>query len=235
MGSVSVSWEGACRNDQTRSALLTGLERLAEISDAHVNLPRISQHYAEDGEGCGILRPTLRHPVRYCDTPLEGRVAIGPGLLDDGKKQSAILHLDDITLTGIVFHLFDMRELYPTDLPVVFATSESHPRLKGILCEPIPRSRFNEKAKQGDLADAAHLLVVPSIHLRYAYETWMDKLLSWMKFFYIPDLAWWRYEELSGWKTHSAAWSLKDASTMRCAVLDELAGDLEEEIRSCSF
>jgi hypothetical protein len=37
----------------------------------------------------------------------------------------------------------------------------------------------------------------PNIHLRYYLEEWSDFLLSWVKFFFVPDLYYRRYEDLS--------------------------------------
>jgi hypothetical protein len=36
----------------------------------------------------------------------------------------------------------------------------------------------------------------PEIHLRYYLEDWTDSFFSWVKFFFVPNLQWWRYESL---------------------------------------
>lgn len=40
----------------------------------------------------------------------------------------------------------------------------------------------------------------PHVHFRYYCEVWMDLLLGWVKYFYIPDLDYHRYERLSGYR-----------------------------------
>jgi hypothetical protein len=41
---------------------------------------------------------------------------------------------------------------------------------------------------------------VPNIHLRYYLEEWFDSLMGWIKFFFIPNLHFERYEALSGYE-----------------------------------
>jgi hypothetical protein len=36
------------------------------------------------------------------------------------------------------------------------------------------------------------------VHLRYFAEGWMDRLLAFVRHFYMPQLPYWRYEELPG-------------------------------------
>jgi hypothetical protein len=42
---------------------------------------------------------------------------------------------------------------------------------------------------------------MPSLHLRYYLEKWSDLFLSWVKFFFVPDLVYHRYETLSQYDT----------------------------------
>jgi hypothetical protein len=39
----------------------------------------------------------------------------------------------------------------------------------------------------------------PDVHLRYYLEEWFDHLFSWAKFFFMPDLHWWRHDDLPNW------------------------------------
>jgi hypothetical protein len=39
----------------------------------------------------------------------------------------------------------------------------------------------------------------PSLHLRYYLEDWTDQIFAWVKYFFIPDLTYWRWETLPGW------------------------------------
>jgi hypothetical protein len=49
------------------------------------------------------------------------------------------------------------------------------------------------------LRGANAYLASPSIHLRYYLEDWTDCLFSWIRFFFIGDLWWHRWEELQGY------------------------------------
>jgi hypothetical protein len=39
----------------------------------------------------------------------------------------------------------------------------------------------------------------PDLHLRYYLEQWFDHLFSWVKFFFVPNLHWWRHDDLPNW------------------------------------
>jgi hypothetical protein len=42
-------------------------------------------------------------------------------------------------------------------------------------------------------------LTNPSIHMRYYLEHCFDYFLGWVKYFFIPNLYFWRYEDLPGY------------------------------------
>ena len=56
---------------------------------------------------------------------------------------------------------------------------------------------YSEVLKSADWA-----LSYPGIHLRYFLEDWTDRLLSWIKHFFVPDLQYWHWEDLHGWEKH---------------------------------
>jgi len=48
------------------------------------------------------------------------------------------------------------------------------------------------------IRERALFLCKPNVHLRYFAEGWMDRLLAFVRHFYMPQLPYWRYEELPG-------------------------------------
>ena len=105
----------------------------------------------------------------------------------------------------------------------MFATFEEYPALNGSLVyvEDVEQCR---QYKSEEIRTAQAFLDSPNIHLRYYYEEWMDHFLGWVKHFFIPDLAYWRYEPNSGYerfrdlprddKTRDEFWSvLKESFT----------------------
>ena len=50
---------------------------------------------------------------------------------------------------------------------------------------------MSERIKQADF-----YLAVPHLHLRYYLEDWLDYLIGGMKYYYIENLCYWRYETL---------------------------------------
>jgi hypothetical protein len=107
------------------------------------------------------------------------------------------LRLGRLRLFGIDFRLFDPRDLYPQAdrMSFVFLDSPELPALRGCLAQVETREQC--QAYPGEVIRSADWYVSPpNIHLRYYYEEWSDLLLGWVKYFFIPDLRYQRYEEL---------------------------------------
>jgi len=56
----------------------------------------------------------------------------------------------------------------------------------------------------------------------------MDKLLGWVKYFYIPGLDYWRYKKLPGYKELSAYLDRCDWEMMRNIIFDNLKEDFKQ-------
>jgi hypothetical protein len=55
------------------------------------------------------------------------------------------------------------------------------------------------KLYRNPLIQAANFyLTTPNVHLRYFAENWMDRLLAFIRHFYMPGLHYWRYGDLPG-------------------------------------
>jgi len=115
------------------------------------------------------------------------------------------LGLKRIQVHGIDFRVFDPRNLYPSAdrISFVFLSCPELPALDGCLAQI--ENHEQVQAYQSDAIRAADWYVsAPSIHLRYYLEEWSDLLLTWIKQFFVPDLAYHRYEEMSQYDALSA-------------------------------
>jgi hypothetical protein len=109
--------------------------------------------------------------------------------------------LENAVLYGIEFRLYDGRKFYPGDdrISFVFLRMNDCPELDGRIVYVEDKEEC-KKYYNPMLKGADWYLEKPHIHLRYYCEEWMDMLLAWVKYFYIPDLDYWRYVPLSGYE-----------------------------------
>ncbi|MEQ1830031.1 MAG: HEAT repeat domain-containing protein [Pirellula sp.] len=113
-------------------------------------------------------------------------------------ERYSLTKLPPIHLNGIVFRLYDPRGSYPgeDELSFVFVDAPDLPEIDGRIVQA-----FNHDQCQVYEADwiraADWMLTTPSIHLRYYLEDWYDLLMTWIKVFYVSDLHYSRYEDLS--------------------------------------
>jgi hypothetical protein len=139
-------------------------------------------------------------------SPNPGRLAAearsgGVALVESAEGRNApLIALEKARLRGLDFKLFDPRGLYPgaDRMSFVFLECEDNPVLDGWLVERA--SREDCAASGAEMLRAADLyLCAPSVHLRYYLEDWTDCLFAWIKFFFIGDLLWHRWEEMQGY------------------------------------
>lgn len=220
MSSVSVVWKGNSHDPGTRRRLLGHLHRLASRSDEYLRLrqpqrPRILRIMNEEGGGAPRSRPN----VENIDKKVSGAILIssfvspnpeilvanaraaGVTLIENPEARNGpLIALASARLRGLDFKLFDPRGLYPgaDRMSFVFLECPEHPFLDGRLVE-IATSEDCAASGAEALRDADLYLCAPSVHLRYYLEDWTDCLFSWIKFFFIGDLWWHRWEELQGY------------------------------------
>jgi hypothetical protein len=116
--------------------------------------------------------------------------------LGSGNAQLC-LRLPWLQVYGIDFQLFDPRGLYPDAdrMSFVFLQSAELPSLDGCLAQV--ESREQCRPYQSEVIRTADWYVsAPSIHLRYYLEEWSDFVLGWVKYFFVPDLSYRRYDDL---------------------------------------
>jgi len=218
MPSVSVVWKGNCRDSGTRYRLLGHLHRLAARSDEFLRRSqpqRLRVLSLTNEEGAQLQRAN----VEIIDEEAKGTIVIssfispnpeliaadaraaGLTLIENAEAKSApLIVLEQARLRGLDFKLFDPRELYPgaDRMSFVFLECPEHSFLDGRLVE-IATSADCAASGSELLRDADYYLCAPSIHLCYYLEDWTDCLFSWIKFFFIGDLWWHRWEEMEGY------------------------------------
>lgn len=218
MASVVVVWKGNCRDPQIRYRVLGYLHRLAARSDEYLRLKQPERPIVLNilAQQRGDLVPP-RANIEVLDQPITGRILVSsrvspdPDLLIASAREAGLpivegaegdearfIVLERGRLRGLDFKLFDPRGLYPGDdrMSFVFLECPEHHFLDGRLVE-VPMQ------KNGTSGDGLHgtdiYLHSPGIHLRYYLEDWTDCLFSWLRFFYIGDFWWHRWEELQGY------------------------------------
>jgi hypothetical protein len=235
MPSVAVVWKGNCREPRTRYRLLGHLHRLAARSDEYLRLrqperPRILDIMNQ--QRGGSLR--TRSNIETVDQEIAGRILISSFISSDpqalvGEARKAeldliehandlpLLEIGNARLSGLDFKLFDPRGLYPgaDRVSFVFLECPDHPFLDGSLVE-VATSEDCAASGAASLSGADLYLCAPSVHLRYYLEDWTDCLFSWIKFFFVGDLWWHRWEDMAGYADYRQ-------------VFEELAADRGSE------
>ncbi|HEX2449412.1 MAG TPA: hypothetical protein VHK26_14740 [Methyloceanibacter sp.] len=219
MPSVAVVWRGNCQDPRIRQRLLSYLHRLALRSDEYLRLrqpekPRILDVMARQRGG-----QRARANIETIDQDVAGKILIssfvspqpdafvatareaGARLIEDGQgKGPPLVEIDNARLRGLDFKLFDPRGLYPgaDRMSFVFLEAPDHEFLDGRLVEVATKEDCQASGAE-TLCGAELYLCAPSIHLRYYLEDWTDCLFSWIKFFFIGDFLWHRWEEMEGY------------------------------------
>jgi hypothetical protein len=208
MPSVYAVWSGQCRDVAARRELLGHVEEIAALSHSYF-----------------AGSPTI---VRW-QGPIAGRILISAEHFQGHEPAGTRLErvsedlyaLDHATLEGIEFRLYDPRYLYVGEDRVSFVfTADADPALDGRLVYVEDRAEC-ARYRDPEIQAADWLLGVPSIHLRYYLEQWTDRLMGWVKRFYVPGLRYWRYEE--HWtdpETLAAAFAGRTAAAVLPELLD---------------
>jgi len=210
VGSVVVSWNGSCAQRPVRDALIARLEPIAQLSHSYFDeVPAISL-YDEHVEGQVVVPEAIAAgypgavPILDEDDP---GTSLGIELREAGPLHREIMvpgplyQVPAIDLHGIAFRLYDGRGLYPDEdiLSFVFATIPgSGAAANSDMVQVLPadhRDRVNRAAAR----EATCCLLQPSVHLRYYCEQWINLLLGTVKYFFVPDLHWWAYQDCPGY------------------------------------
>jgi hypothetical protein len=218
MASVVVAWKGNCRNPQNRYRLLAHLHRLALLSDEFLGREQPARPAILDilnqQRGAGLMP---RANVETIDQEISGEILVsswiglhpdtmiarareaGLTVIEPEGEGRPLIKIESARLRGIDFKLFDPRGLYPgaDRMSFVFLECPEYHFLDGKLVE-IAVGESGGGASEA-LSAKQIRLYIPSIHLRYYLEDWTDCLFSWIRFFFIGDFWWERWEELQGY------------------------------------
>jgi hypothetical protein len=225
MSSVVVGWTGRCPDRRDRARLIAHLERLAEVSDSYLRT-RLPEPVIVTGRA-GALPGKVRRAranIDHVNRTLSGRIVISSGIVPDQNtflaaaheaelpaidhpeiERASITWLDSARLTGIDFRLYDPNQLHPDAdrLSFVFLETEAAPFLDGRLVQ-VDRRQDHEAEI---IREASFYLRGPDLHLHSYLEDWIDLLFSWVKYFFVGDLWWRRFEEMQGYEDYREVFS----------------------------
>lgn len=236
MGSVVVSWSGRLDDRECREALCARLATIATASHSYFD-------------------PTP--PLRTYDQVYKGRIIVEATVFDAGQDLSELTRLykhtghmpfklgtpmqpepveieadlfaaSEVTLHGLDFRLYDGRGLYDDRVSFVFARFPEYwgYRLVAVSDRAACQRTGHEILSTGDL-----FLSSPRLHMRYYCETWMDRFLAWIKYFYVPDLVFWRYDLLPGYDQFAEEMTAGvERAAMEESALADLVGQFRQEV-----
>ncbi|MEQ8788627.1 MAG: hypothetical protein RIC55_20120 [Pirellulaceae bacterium] len=233
MSSVILSWSGHGNELDRRQELYFHLAELAERSrlraaaDQPNRLSFLETLAQQRREGVSTPPFVRDHTIESLE--LTGRIVMdfSPFTDEEAARQTAqtagvtlltndeghkLLQFERLTVEGLDFDLYDPRGLYPHEnrASFLFARSGTMPHLDGALVHVVGR----ESCQLYDselVRDADWYITKPHIHLRYYLEDWSDLLLAWIKYFFLPELDYHRYEHLSRWDDFREAFDMQIA------------------------
>ncbi len=183
MPSVIAYWNGQCRASAERDELYLRMADLGNLSHSFF----------------GPKAPSLR---RFDET-IRGDILLSRYIFSNPPSSPKLTRISDelyslprASLFGLEFRLYDGRGLYSSDdrISLVFCVDDD-PEIDGLMVYVEDRAECrkykNERIQQADL-----YLAVPHLHLRYYLEDWLDYLIGGMKYYYIENLYYWRYQTL---------------------------------------
>lgn len=250
MPSVVAAWSGQCVSPELQRELLVFIEDLAKLS-----------HSLFDEPPLGTDEPVKVPEIRHWDSRIRGKIVVSRGLMDETSAEKygvevvetqqkpdiakvifgevtadtiesvkwPLLH--EIYLNGIEFCLYDPSGGWDR-MSFVFVSHEC-PELNGqlVLVEDHAECQCyeSEAIKQADW-----FLTRPSVHLRYYLEHWFDYIMGWIRYFFIPDLHYWRWDDLSGYddlraKLDMLLIEVRDGRALRQAVFEDVIERFEYE------
>ncbi len=224
MSSVVVGWTGRCPDPRDRARLIAHLERLAEVSDSYLRTRLPEPVTARDLVGEAPMGGRRRANIEHVSRTLSGQIVISSGIVPDQNtflaaaseaelpavdhpeiERASITWLKGARLSGIDFRLYDPSQLHPgaDRLSFVFLETKAAHFLDGRLVQV-------DRGKEHDLPilrEASFYLRGPDLHVHSYLEDWIDLLFSWVKYFFVGDLWWRRFEEMQGYEDYREVFS----------------------------
>lgn len=254
MASVTVSWSGKCDNREIQKNLCNNLKEIAELSHSYFKDITPVRYFSHTVEGRiiidgGFFDAPLEcsHLERITQLKLKDKVDhLCQEIFQTGeegifKEPRDLFIAKEVNLYGLEFLLFDPRDCYFSynGISFVFASIDSCPSFNGLLVEVRDRKECL-KSTNSIIKDADWFLTEAGIHLRYYCEHWTEKLLGYIKYFYIPNL-YYRAdgskllcEDLSGNDRFLKFVSEFGGKEAESKILNMLKEELKDEINSWS-
>jgi hypothetical protein len=211
MPSVVATWNGTCRDRQAQGQLVAHLDEIAAFSQACRGLP-----------------------VNRIDRTITGNILLAPDLSRSADPKIAADHVGRISrlqLYGIA-----VRPLFRFDrtssegsFDFTFVRASDHPSLDGVLVQLVEDGGLQDE-DQRSLRGAAVRLRTPRIYLRYQFESWADKLMNWIRTYFVEDLRYWRWNPDRGhdgaaFAPHDLAKREEARRRLKEAYMDEATSD----------
>lgn len=256
MPSVDVYWSGQCPNPDIQEKLCRNLKSLAELSHSYFKEKEPIKYFDCEIEGniliegslvdrnlnkklkCEGIRKIVHRYTEKRDREVDKLLDVIFGTTTKPKKiKETFYSVNKARLYGIEFLLYDPRGRdYGDRVSFVFLRLDSCAELNGRLVYVEDHDECkcyrSKKIKESDW-----YLTDPYVHLRYFCEEWMDRLISWVKYFYVPNLHYWRYGDLPGYEDFSKSIDQNNIGEfnlekMAKQILNSLKSELREEIRA---
>jgi len=225
MSSVVVGWTGRCPDPKDRARLVAHLQRLAEVSDSYLRtLPPARSIFGLTPNTPSSKPRRARANIEHVNRAISGQIVISNGIVQDQNAfltavreanlpavdhpeidRASITWLNSARLSGIDFRLYDPKELHPgaDRLSFVFLETNAAPFLDGRLVQ-VDRGEDHDA---DTIREARFYLRGPKVHLHSYLEDWIDLLFSWVKYFFVGDLWWRRFEEMQGYEDYREVFS----------------------------
>lgn len=228
MGSVIAVWKGQCPQRDIQNELLAFLQRLAK---AHVerrsSMPTRRPKFVDKLSAWRAENVPTQPQIEVFDQELTGRILVRSDVWEDHagliaaarrsgldvlpealNSKHGLLRLERVSVRGLDFQLYDPRDLYPGEdrVSFVFLQNDDLPELSGCLVKVAGKSTC-ELSRNELIQSADWFLESPFLHLRYYLEEWFDAFMAWVKFFFVPDLFFHRYEANPGYSEVEASLS----------------------------
>ena len=212
MPSVRVSWSGRCGVASVRAELCGKIGQIVEALQGRLPADYVAIRLFDEildapimlDNGLFSTPPIAAELTRAgVESLLSARGLRVYGIefslptlyLVDNRASFVFIVDDHPDLDGVMVHFAEAER---PSLLVSLNVSRAHDSRSGttrVTVEDVAHVRATDALRESVNAS----LTTPRIHLRYNFESWLDDLLGWVKHFYIPDLWFWRYEDVPGY------------------------------------
>ena len=253
MSSVIVNWSGQCPDSTVQKNLCEKLKSIAEQSHSYFGEEIPIKYFDQVIEGNILINSglvgesiTCKSAERIIHDYIEKRDEEVIALLDaifetttePEHRRDVFYAVKEAKLYGVEFCLYDPRDVDCGDnrISFVFLQMNDCPDLNGHIVHVEDKEQcqiyYNDIIKVSDW-----YLARPNLNLRYFCEKWIDRLMGWIKYFYVPNLSYWRYKEHSGYEEFSRFVDQHfmgefEFEKMSRQMLESLRSEFREEIRS---